>query len=241
MKKFKYIIANTLPDQRRGKFSKKALQRYRDQINSAIPFIPIKNGNSDDSEKIGIVKDALYSNGDLRVTLEVETETIDKQWEFFFVPFVPENRKCIEIQGKFEVITGGRITAISMVRAPTDMTLKPVTFFEYIKENQDYFIKEYTELDELTVKRIKKSGEQTYVYYPVEIDPEALIKDARQRGLVIDQDDKETGETVRPFNIDSFDGTFEEFREHINGLWKIQIENMVKMANPSKKPTKMQS
>ena len=240
MKTFKYTIANTLPDQRMGKYSKNVLKKYRDQINAAFPFISIKYGNEDDSPKIGIVKEASYSNDGLKVILEVETETIDKQWEYFFVLFVPENKKHIEIQGRFEVITGGRVTAISMVRSPTDMTLKPVTFFEDIKENQDYFIKHYEELDELTVKRVKKSGEQTYVYYPVSVDPEDLITDAKKRGLVIDREDG-TGETLRPFNIDSFGGTFDQFREYINALWKIQIENMGKTANPLKKVTKAQS
>ncbi len=221
-----------------GKFTKNVLKKFRDQINNSVPYLPVKIGIEEKAVKVGVVKDASFSNGDLTCTLEIDPSTIDKQWEYFFVPDGSGN---LELQGRFEVYTSGSIKGISMVRSPTDMTLKPVTFFEYIKENQDYFIKEYTELDELTVKRIKKSGEQTYVYYPVEIDPESLIKDARQRGLVIDHDDNETGETVRPFNIDSFDGTFEEFREYINGLWKAQIENMVKMANPSKKPTKMQS
>lgn len=238
MKQFKYTIANTLPDQRLGKFTKNVLKKFRDQINTAIPHLPVKIGTEENQKKIGYVKDAVFSNGDLSCMIEVDPSSLDKQWEYFFVP---DGSGKLELQGKFEVYTSGSILGVLMVRSPTDLTSKPITFFEYIEENQDYFIKEYTELDELTVKRIKKSGEQTYVYYPVEIDPEALIKDARQRGLVIDHKEDDTGETVRPFSIDSFDGTFEEFRKHINNLWKIQIENMEKMVNPSKKPTKMQS
>lgn len=236
MKQFKYTIANTLPDQRMGKFTKNVLKKFRDQINTAIPHMPVKIGTEGNQRKVGHIKDAAFSNGDLICTIEVDPSSLDKQWEYFFVP---DGNGNLELQGKFEVYTTGNISGVLMVRSPTDMTLKPITFFEYIKEDQDYFIKHYEELDEFTVKRIKKSGEQTYVYYPVSVDPEDLITDAKKRGLVIDREDG-TGETLRPFNIDSFGGTFEQFKEYINALWKIQIENMGKTASPSKKATKMQ-
>ncbi len=237
MKTFKYTIANTLPDQRLGKFTKNVLKKFRDQINTAIPYLPVKIGPEENQRKIGHVKNAAFSDGNLSCIIEVDPSSLDKQWEYFFVP---DGDGKLELQGKFEVYTSGSISGVLMVRSPTDMTMKPITFFEYIAEGQDYFIKHYEELDELTVKRIKKSGEQTYVYYPVSVDPEDLITDAKEKGLIIDRDDG-TGETLRPFNIDSFDGTFEQFREYINNLWKIQIENMEKTVNRSKNNTKMRS
>jgi len=237
LKTFKYTIANTLPDQQMVKFTKNVLKRFRDQINNAFPLMPVTIGSGEKEREIGHIENARISTGDLICDVSVNPETVDKQWEYFFA--VRGNMAPFEQQGNIKVVTKADIVSVSMTRAPASLTSKPITFFEYIKEDQDYFIKHYEELDELAVKRIKKSGEQTYVYYPVSVTPDELIDDARKRGLVIDHDDG-TGETVKPFNIDSFDGTLEQFKEHINGLWKTQIEHMEAMVNPSRKPTKAQ-
>ena len=238
MKTIKYTIATTLPDQQMVKFAKNVLKKFRDQINNAFPYLPVTAGYGEDEVNIGYVKNALVSTGDLICEISINPETIDKQWEYYFV--VKGNMSPFEQQGNFKIIQKADIVGVSMSRAPSDLTSKPVTFFEYIKENQDYFIRKYDDMDEVTVKRIKNSGEQTYIYYPILFTPDELIDDARKRGLVIDHDDG-TGETVKPFNIDSFDGTFEQFREYINKLWKAQIKHMGKMGNPLKKVTKMQS
>lgn len=123
MKEITSIIANTLPDSTGVKFTKNVLRKFRDQANSAFPCLPVKTNKG---LEVGRVKEAEIVGGMLRFKMEIDADLIDKRWEHFLVP--DGNMLASEIQGKFRVITSATIKGMSIVKFPTDLTMKPVRF-----------------------------------------------------------------------------------------------------------------
>lgn len=222
MEKIKYFISNTLPDQLGSKFTKSVLKKFRDQINSAVPFLPLTN-NCKESEKIGYVNNASLINLKLEATINVNTKLIDKRWEYFFVPNGIIKKR--ERQGKIDVVTLADIISVSMVRYPTDLTLKPIRFEPDFKEGVDYHIHRFDDMKPEMVLEYLKRDKPVYVYYPLLSDVEEAIKDATERGLFLDGN-------ILPFEVITWPKGFDNFKKHIRDRWKkqntVETENLLK-------------
>ena len=214
MKTIKTTIATTLPDQVKSKFTKEALAEMRDQINDPekdffVTDVGIK-------QKLGVVKKASIPEKDLVVTMKLDDKLIDKSFEWFFVPFgIPID---IKIEGDFEVTRKVDLVCIKMVKAPTDLSLKPVRFEMKFAEGVDYFVKQYDELTPELVSEFIEKGNQVCVYYPESFGWENIVKDALERGIVINEDN--TGaKLVFPFSM-SVSSSFKKFKKQIDLTWR---------------------
>ena len=229
MKTINPKIANTLPDQLNNKFTKNVLKKFKNQINTAIPHLTVKNTQG---KEIGEVEQGDIVDGCLKIIAKVNPDLIDKQWEYYFVPDGHIKKK--EIQGQYNVITSAIILGVNMVKFPTDLTLKPVRFEQKYIEGVDYHIKEYEDLTPGIVAGLIKDNKIVFVYYPHIMGVDEAIQDSLERVLVT----KENGELF-PFNITVWPKDFEHYKKHIKSLWK--KESMEGTENPLKNLTKMVS
>jgi len=233
MKEIKPIIATTLPDQVNSKFTKNVLKKFCDQINSALTFLPVKDVSG---KEIGKVKEGVMSNGSLRATIEVNTDLIDKSYEYFFIPDGGVIKK--EAQGKFAVITKAVIHGVKMVKIPYDLSLKPIRFEITMKEGEDYYVDEYASLTPEVVSGLIKVGKPVHVFYPVSMGIDMIMEDAKERGLIEDLGDDKVSK-IHPFIINATKDTFSKFRKTIKKQW--QKFNSEKTENPLKNLTRIQS
>jgi len=228
IKEIKTIIATTLPDQLGSKYTKNVLRTFADQINNAIPRLKVINRKG---IEIGEVKFGSVSKGELAVTMNIDIDSIDKAWEYYFIPEGIIREK--EQQGKFMVITKAAIKGISMVMFPTDLSLKPIRFEEKTIEGRDYFIKKYDEIDEKIIADCIDGMKPLYVYYPQSLDPDVIKSDAEKRGLIQD------GNYIHPIEVYGWPGSFTQFRNIIIEEWT--KANSQLSGIPLKKATEKQS
>lgn len=216
MKEITTTIATTLPDQLDEKFTKNVLRKFCDQINTTFRkfgVLGIKN------EIIGNVISARISKGSLIVTMNIDDSKVDKNWEYYFVPEGITKKK--ERQGKFLVITEAELKGVSLVMFPSDFSLKPVVFDNKYKENTDYFIRKYDQIESGLVERCIENLRPLYVYYPDSLDGDIIQKDAERQGLLKD------GNKVFPIEVNSLQGTFNQYRSIIINKWTlINTENL---------------
>jgi hypothetical protein len=216
MKEITTSIATTLPDQLDEKFTKSVLRKFCDQINTAFRkfgVLGIKN------EIIGEVISARISKGSLVATMNIDDTKVAKNWEYYFVPEGITKKK--EKQGKFLVITEAELKGVSIVMFPSDLSLKPVVFDNKYKENTDYFIRKYDQIESGLVERCIKNLRPLYVYYPDSLDGDIIQKDAEDKGLL------DCGKKILPIEVNSFQGTFNQYREIIINKWTlISTENL---------------
>ena len=212
MKTIKTTIATTLPDIVKQRFTKKALEEMRDQMNSGEFFVT----DSNRTIKIGSVKKASIPENDLVVTMKLDDSLIDKSFEWFFVPFgFPID---IKVEGEIEEINKVDLVCIRMVKMPTELSLKPVRFEMEFVEGVDYFVVKYDDLTPELVAEFIEKGNQVAVYYPESMEWADVIKDTIERGLVVDTGDGPN--FVHPFSVSVIPETFEEFKKQIALSWQ---------------------
>ena len=227
MKQIKTVIATTLPDQLNSKYTKGCLKNFRDQINSPVPDLPVRNN---DGNRIGLVKEATVSENKLMVSIEVDTSKINKDWEYYFVPIsVPFER---EVQGNFVIEKEGTIEGVQMVKFPTDLSLKPFRFEKHFKEGVDYHIRKYDEITDEDMVNFTTGLVTVYVYYPSFLGAEEIIKNAQERGFLQDEGDG-YGRKVFPFEVSAMPVPFDKFKQHIKKLWQ-QKSSSTSKENPLK-------
>lgn len=214
MKQIKTTIATTLPDQLNSKYTKGCLKSFRDQINNAVPNLPVRDN---ENFKIGLVTESTIIENRLVSSIEVDTSKIDKDWEYYFVPIaVPFER---EVQGNFVVEKSGTIEGVQMVKFPTDLSLKPVRFEKHFKEGVDYHIRKYDEITDDDMVNFTTGLVTVYVYYPSFLGAEEIIKDAQEKGFLQDEGDG-YGSKVFPFEVSAMPVPFDKFKQHIKKLWQ---------------------
>jgi hypothetical protein len=223
MKEITTTIATTLPDQRNEKFTKNVLRKFSDQINTAFRKFGVLGI---DNKIIGDVISARISKGTLVVTMTIDDSKVDKNWEYYFIPEGITKKK--EEQGKFLVITEAEFKGVSMVRFPADLSLKPVVFDNKYRENTDYFIRKYDQIESGLVERCIENLRPLYVYYPDSLDGDIIKKDAEKQGLLKD------GNKIFPIEVNSFQGTFNQYRSIIINKWT--LINTEKSGSQEKKP-----
>ncbi len=215
MKTIKTTIATTLPDIANTKFTKEALDGMRDQINKGDIEVYDLNWN-----KIGKVKSASIpiDTKNLEVVMKIDDKLIDKSFEWFFVPYgIPVD---IGIEGKFEVTRKADLKCIQATNYSTDLSLKPTRFDMEFTEGVDYFVKKYEDLTPELVLEFIEKGLSTWVYYPQSLGADNIIKDAIERGLIVDSDDETGGDFVHPFTVSALPLTFEEFKKQVDLSWR---------------------
>lgn len=236
MKQIKTVIATTLPDQLSQKYTKQLLWDFCKQINSAvkseIPLV-VKNNNKDKQIIGNIESSKIDLGGRLTVTMNIDTDLIEKGWEYFFVP----HEEPIEVlkQGKFQVMTKAILNGVLMVRTPTSLNLVPVVFEQEFKEGFDYHVKNYEEMTPELVEDSIYDNIPVYVFYPVDLGIKFVLEDALKRGLILPESEGK-GHHRFPFDVKSVPGTIDDLRKDIQKVWKKHATTL--MVNPMKSPTK---
>ena len=209
------IIATTLPDTKNEKFTKQLLHDLKKQINNADPSYPVKDMKGVEIGKVERSKIDLANR--LEVTINIDTSTIDKGHEYFFVPVITPFE--IIKEGKFLTLKQGTLNGIRMVKMPFDLSLVPVRFAQEFKEGIDYHVKNHEDLTPEVIDNLIYDAIPVYVYYPVSFGAENVIQDALKKKLIISKGN-DTGSFMAPFEIKAVPGTFEEFKIAIKELWK---------------------
>ena len=159
--------------------------------------------------------------------MEINTDLIDKGWEYFFVPH--EEPLEIKEEGRFRTMTKAILNGILMVRTPTALNLIPTVFEQEFKEGVDYHVKNY---DDMTIEVVEKAALENipvYVFYPTSLEVDFVIQDALERRLILPKGEGVDHYRV-PFDVKSEPGTIEQFKERIGEWWKKQ--GMTRMENP---------
>ncbi len=235
MKQVKSVIATTLPDQLAQKYTKQLLADYSKQITNAVKReMPlVVKGNDKSKTIIGNIESAKIDlAGRLSVTMNIDTDLVDKGWEYFFVP----HEEPIEVleQGKFKVMTKAILNGVLMVRTPTSLNLVPYVFEQEFKEGKDYFVKNY---EEMTLELVEESiydNLPVYVFYPRELGIKFVMEDALKRGLILHESEGK-GHHRFPFDVKSVPGTIDDLRKDVKRIWKLHATTIAE--NPLKRPT----
>ena len=232
MKTIKTVIATTLPDQLAQKYTKHLLLDFSKQINNAVKReIPLVVKNNDKAKQIigNVESSKIDLGGRLTATMNIDTDLIDKGWEYFFVP----HEEPIEVleQGRFQVMTKAILNGILMVRTPTSLNLVPYVFEQEFKEGTDYHVKNYEEMTPELVENSIYDNIPIYVFYPVNLGIKFVLEDALKRGLILPEAEGK-GHYRFPFDVKSVPGTIDDLRKDIKSVWK-QFA-MERMENPLK-------